>query len=99
MPYELLLDKGYENYERRRRLKQLNCQVRMEMKRGKNRKRGPRFKFTQEDKVARGNIEKCFGWIKSFMILKCNRLRKKSLFMATFLFCLSFYAFMRVVEF
>jgi len=43
LPYEMYLDKGYERYDRRRELKKKNCQVRMEMKKAKSRKRGPRF--------------------------------------------------------
>ena len=80
----MFLDKGYEKYERRRELKKQNCQVRMEMKKGKNKKRGPRFKFTQEHKRMRGEVEKIYGWLKAFMGLKLNRLKKKSLIMAKF---------------
>ena len=61
LPYELFLDKGYKNYMLRRILKLHNCQVRMEMKKGKNRKRGPRFKFTKEHKRIRSVIEKVSG--------------------------------------
>lgn len=100
LPYELFLDKGYEKYERRRELKKKNCQVRMEMKRSdKNRKRGPRFKFTQEQKKQRAEVEKIFSWLKSFLGLKLNRMRKKSLLTAKIIFCLSYYAFARLLKF
>lgn len=92
LPYELYLDKGYERYDRRRELKKQNCQVRMESKKYvKSRKRGPRFKFTDEQKKQRGEIEKVFSWLKSFMILRLNRLRSKSIFAACFIVCLSAY--------
>lgn len=92
LPYELFLDKGYERYDRRRNLKKQNCQLRIEMKKSdKNRKRGPQFKFTSEQKKQRGEIEKVFSWLKSFMILRLNRLRSKSIFTACFIICLSAY--------
>jgi Transposase DDE domain len=92
LPYELYLDKGYERYDRRRILRLQNCQVRMESKKYvKSRKRGPKFKFTHEDRKQRGEIEKVFSWLKSFRILRLNRLRKKSLFIACFIICLSAY--------
>ena len=51
LPYELYLDKGYENYNRRRKLKKNNCQVRMEQRNyAKNKKRGPRFLFNTSHK-------------------------------------------------
>jgi hypothetical protein len=97
LPYEMFLDKGFEEYERRRNLKSQNCQVRMEMKKcDNNRKRGPRFTFTQEHKHERGLIEKVVGWIKAFMIMRLNRLRIKSLISAMFYFCLSYVTFMRL---
>jgi hypothetical protein len=100
LPYELYLDKGYENYERRRKLKKRNCQVRMEMKNyDNNRKRGPRFRFTDRHKRTRVSIEKIFGWLKSFKCLLLNRLRTKSLFTALFIICLSYYAFRRISKF
>jgi hypothetical protein len=91
LPYELLLDKGYENYERRRKLQKKNCQVRMEMKKSKNRKRGKRFQFTEEQKKIRYSIEKFYGWLKSFMCLRLNRFRKYSIITASFLFALNYY--------
>jgi len=97
LPYELFLDMGYERYNRRRQLKKLNCQVRMEMKnKVKNRKRGPRFDLTDQQKKQRGQIEKVFAWLKSFAILKNCRLRIKSMLSATFIFCLSYITFMRL---
>jgi len=97
LPYMMYLDKGYESYERRRILKGKNCQVRMEMKNyAKSRKRGPRFKFTEEDKRERGEIEKVFSWLKSFTAIRYNRLRLKSLIVAKFIFCLSYIAFIRL---
>lgn len=96
LPYELFLDKGYEKYDRRRELKNMNCQVRMEMKKGKNRKRGPRFLFTEEHKRMRGEVEKIYSWLKTFIGLKLNRLKKKSLIMAEFIICLSYIVFMRL---
>ena len=94
LPYELFLDKGYEKYERRRDLKKQNCQVRLEMKKiDKSRKKGPRFVFTQEHRKLRGEIEKVYSWLKSFVEIKFNRLKKKSLIMAKFIFCLSYIAF------
>ena len=94
LPYDLHLDKGYEKYERRRELKNQGCQVRMEMKKSdKSRKRGPRFKFTDQHKKQRSDIEKCFAWIKSFKGLKLNTFRKFSLIMAKVIICLSFIAF------
>ena len=96
LSYEMFLDKGYEKYERRRQLRRRNCQIRMEMKKGKNKKRGPRFRFTEEQKQIRSSIEKVFSWIKSFMALRYNRLKTWALIMATFLFVLSYVAFMRI---
>ena len=94
LPYELHMDKGYEKYERRRELKEQGCQVRMEMKKcDKSRKRGPRFKFTDEHKRLRSDIEKCFAWVKSFKGLKLNTFRKFALIMAKVIICLSFLAF------
>lgn len=96
LPYEVYLDKGYERYDRRRELKKRNCQVRMEMKKGKNRKRGPRFKFTDEQKKLRSEIEKNYGWLKSFMVLRLNRMRLKSNIMAAFLFALNYYTYYKL---
>ncbi len=96
LPYEMYLDKGYERRERRRELKVKNCQVRMEMKKGKNRKRGKRFQFTEEQKRIRYSIEKVFGWLKSFMVLRLNRFRKKSMITAAFLFALNYYTYYRL---
>jgi len=93
LPYELLLDKGYENYARRRELQKRNCQVRMEMKKSKNRKRGKRFQFTVEQKKTRYSIEKVYGWLKSFMCLRLNRFRKYSTITAAFLFALNYYTY------
>lgn len=94
LPYEICLDKGYEKYERRRELRKKNCQVRMEMKKhDKSRKRGPRFKFTDKQRQQRGEIEKLFGWIKSFTSIRYNRLKLKSLITAKFIICLSYIAF------
>ena len=96
LPYEIYLDKGYERRERRRELKSKNCQVRMEMKKGTNRKRGKRFQFTTEQKKIRYSIEKIFGWLKSFMVLRLNRFRRKSMITATFLFVLNYYTYYRL---
>lgn len=99
LPYQLYLDKGYEGYTRRRKLRKRNCQVKMEMKKyAKNRKRGPRFRFSEDDKKQRGDIEKVFAWIKSFMAVKLNRLKIKSLIHAMFVFCLSFITFRRLLK-
>lgn len=97
LPYEWFLDKGYEKYQRRRDLKKANCQMRIEMKDcDKNRKRGPRFSLTKEQKLMRGLIEKVIGWIKAFMMVRLCRLRLKSLMNAMFYFCLSYVVFMRL---
>lgn len=97
LPLEEFLDMGYEKYARRRELKIKGCQIRMEMKNTKkNRKRGPRFVFTNEQKLIRGSIEKVVGWIKAFMITRLCRLRIKSLISAMFYFCLSYVTFMRL---
>jgi len=69
----------------------------MEMRKSdKNRKRGPKFIFTKEHKKQRGEIEKIYSWLKSFTEIKFNRLRKKSLITAKFIFCLSYIAFMQL---
>ena len=95
-PYEIFLDKGYESYQRRQEFKEHGCQIRMEQKNyKKSRKRGRRYTFTHEDKVMRANIEKVFGWIKSFNALRYNRLRTASLFHAFVIISLSFYSFYR----
>jgi len=96
LPYEMYLDKGYERYDRRRELQKQNCQVRMEMKKGKNKKRGKKFQFTDEQKKTRYSIEKVCGWLKSFMILRLNRLKAKSLITAAFLFALNYYTYNRL---
>ena len=97
LPYELFLDKGYEKYERRIKLKTKNCQLRIEMKNyANNRKRGPKFTFNKEHKNQRTTIEKVVSWIKAFMILRLCRLRKKSIMSAMAFFCASYVAFMRL---
>ena len=54
LPVEMHLDKGFENYERRRKLKIQGCQVRMEQKIYKNnRKRGDKFHCSEEEKGQR----------------------------------------------
>ena len=59
LPYCENLDKGYENYDRRRNLEKQNCRLVIEMKRsGKNRKQGPRFKCMNQDKIIRSEIDK-----------------------------------------
>jgi len=70
LPYQIYLNKGYERYKRRRIFKKQNCNLKIEIKkRDENRKRGPRFKLTHEDRKQRGEIEKFIAWIKSFQIL------------------------------
>jgi hypothetical protein len=93
LPYALFLDKGFEKYERRRNLKKRNCQLRIEMKKGKNKKRGPRFRFTSEDRKVRSEIEKLMSWIKSFMCLRLNRFRKYATITAAFLIALNYYTY------
>jgi len=63
------------------------------MKKAKSRKRGPRFQFTDKQKKQRGEIEKNYGWIKSFTILRLNRMRLKSNITAAFLFALNYYTY------
>lgn len=78
-PYEILADKGFENYERRRALKESGCQLRIEQKNyKKNKKRGPRFLFTKAHKDTRTSIERYFAYIKSFKALRYLRFRKIS---------------------
>ncbi len=97
LPYELFLDKGYENYQRRRELKRQNCQVRMEMKKLRyNRKRGPRFKFTNTHKKIRANVEKVFGWIKSFAVFTLSKFRYFSYLKTAFLLVISIYTLRRL---
>ncbi len=99
LPYELYLDKGYERYERRRELKECNCQVHMEMKQYvKSRKHGPKFSFTDDHKHTRGLIEKVNAWIKSFNALILSRIRIKSIVQAMFFFCLSYVTFNRLLK-
>ena len=96
LPYILYLDKGYERYERRRVLKSKNCQVKMESKNYvKNRKRGPRFLFNQNDKLKRYSIEKVFAWIKAFKCFTLLKLRRLILIKSHILFALSYISFMR----
>lgn len=97
LPYNLYLDKGYEKYERRRKLKKQNCQVRMEQKNTtNNRKRGPKFTFNEDHKATRSSIEKVFAWLKAFKAVKYNRLRKKAHIKGMFIFCLCYVVFMRL---
>ena len=97
LPYELFLDKGYENYQRRRMLKKQNCQVRMEMKKLRyNRKRGPRFKFTDTHKKIRADVEKVFGWIKSYATFTLSKFRYFSYLKTAFLLVISIYALKRL---
>lgn len=92
LPYELFMDKGYEKYERRRELKKKNCQVRMEQSnRGKNRKRGPKFVYSDEHKRERSKVERFFGWMKSFKAIRYRTIRKSSLFHAFTIIVLCFY--------
>lgn len=93
LPYAMFLDKAFEKYERRRKLKQKNCQLYIEMKKGKNKKRGPRFKFTDKERKQRGEIEKFMSWIKSFMCFRLNRFREYSTITAAFLFALNYYTY------
>lgn len=94
LPVEMYLDMGYENYERRRYLKSKNCQVRMQQAiRGKNRKRGPKFTFTKEQKEERKKIERFFGWIKSFKAIRYRTIRISALFHTFAIIVLSFIAF------
>lgn len=92
---ELFLDKGYELYPRRRELKRRNVQVRMEMKSGVNKKRGPRFRFTKEDKCERLKIERWFFWLKSFREVKYCRVRNIAGVRAMLYLACSYYAFLR----
>ena len=81
LPYELFLDKGYENYSRRRVLKKQNCQVRMQQKNyAKNKKRGPRFLFSSSHSKTRTSVEKNFAYLKAFASFKfCKYKSLKSL--------------------
>ena len=77
LPYHLYLDKGYESYERRRWLRQQNCQVHMEQKNyTKNRKRGPCFKCTETDRSIRSTVERFFSFLKKFHLFHYFRFRK-----------------------
>ena len=78
-PYEILADKGYENYARRRVLKKYGCQLRIEQKNyAKNKKRGPRFLFTRDHLRVRTQVERFFAYLKSFKALRYLRSRKLS---------------------
>ena len=68
----------------------------MEMKKCKNRKRGPRFKCTAEEKATRGLIEKFFGWVKSFNSMVRGKARKRSTIVGSILFVICYVVFGRL---
>jgi len=77
LPYHFYLDRGYELYKRRRYLRNLNCQLHIEQKNyAKNRKRGPRFKFTEADRSIRSTVERFFSVFKKFHLFHYFRFRK-----------------------
>jgi hypothetical protein len=83
LPYKLNMDKGFENYARRRSLKRLGCQVYIEQKNIKNnRKRGPRFSYSKENKRERTKVERFFAWIQHFKKIRFRQERKVAIFHA-----------------
>jgi len=79
LPYHLYLDKGYELYDRRRYLRNFNCQVHMEQKNyAKSRKLGPPFTFTHADRAVRSGVERFFSVFKQFNFFRFARTRKLS---------------------
>ena len=92
LPYELFLDQGFEKYDRRRILKLNGCQVRMQQKIMKNnRKRGPKFVFTDEHRRERSKVERFFAWLKSFKAIRHRTTRIASLFHAFTIIAICFY--------
>lgn len=91
-PYHIIMDMGFEKYERRRKLRSKGCQVHMEQKIKKNsRKRGPKFTYTDEDKRERSKIERFFAWVQSFKRVKYRRDRTESIFHAFVIISFTFY--------
>jgi hypothetical protein len=96
LPYKMILDMGFERYDRRRELKQKGCQIYMEQKIKKNnRKRGPRFTYTKEHKRERTKVERFFAWMQSFKKVRFRQEKSSALFHAFVLISLLFYTWKR----
>ena len=93
-PYKLYMDKGYEDYAQRKKLRKINCQVKIEPKKFKHsKKRGPYFQWSKEDGDMRRRIESVFSWIQSFQKVRLRKERKDSIYHAFVITSLSYYAF------
>jgi hypothetical protein len=96
LPYEVLLDNGYEGYKRRRELKCRGCQVRMDWRhKGNNRKRGSHFTFTSEHRRERYKVERYFSWLKSFARIKFRKEKLVSIFHAFVTITMCYYIIKR----
>lgn len=96
LPYKIILDMGFENYERRRILKKQGCQIYMEQKIKRNsRKRGPRFTYSKEHKKERSKVERFFAWIQSFWKVRFRREKISALFHAFVSISIMFYLWKR----
>jgi len=63
----LNLDKIYTSADLRREMRQKGTYINMQTKRGDYiRKRGPKFKFKEEEYKIRFKIERTFGWLEAF---------------------------------
>lgn len=63
----LNLDKIYVSLARRRAYRNKGIKINMEMRQGDyTRKRGPKFRFDEEQYKIRFKIERCFAWVEQF---------------------------------
>lgn len=96
LPYEILLDGGYDSYQRRRLLRQRGCQARIEwIIHGTNRKKGRGFTFTKEHRRERKKVERYFSWLKSFRRVRVRKEYDVGLFHAFVILVMIFYIWKR----
>jgi transposase len=79
----LSMDKGYTSIDMRRELRKKGIRVNMETRKGDYiHKKGPKFKVDQQIYETRFNLERTFGWMKSFDRIRIRKDRRIAMFKA-----------------
>ena len=79
----LNLDKGYTSADLRREMRRKGIWVNMQTKKGDYiRKRGPKFRFSEQKYKVRFKIERTFAWMENFRHIKLRREYKPAMYKA-----------------
>jgi len=95
----LSMDKGYTSIDMRRNLRSKGIKVNMETRKGDYiHKKGPKFALDQQIYKTRFNLERTFGWMKSFRRVRTRKDRHFAMFKA-FVYLAAIIVLIRSIEF